>query len=90
LDWYLVVRENGNLLGMLAWDDMKFVARISGTIDANKSFHVEAKEIGVASRAGVVDGQFGHDGWITANIKGPHVDCKDIRVPWFRPTLQKL
>jgi hypothetical protein len=90
LDWYLVVRENGKLLGMLAWDDLKSVARISGTIDANKSFHVDAKEIGVAGRAAVVDGQFGRDGWITANIKGPHVDCKDVHVPWFRPTLQKL
>jgi hypothetical protein len=65
------------------------VARLSGTIDAKKSFHMDATAIGVPGRTVAVDGQFGRDGWITANIKGPNVDCKNIRVPLFKPTVQK-
>jgi hypothetical protein len=89
LDWYLVVRENGKLLGMVGWNDMRSVARLAGTIDAKKSFHVSATEIGATGKTVAVDGQFGRDGWITANVKGPDVDCKNIRVPWFRPMVQK-
>jgi hypothetical protein len=89
LDWFLVVRESGNLLGMVGWNDMRLVARLSGTIDAKKSFHMDATEIGVTGKTVAVDGQFGRDGWITANIKGPDIDCKNIRVPLFRPMVQK-
>jgi hypothetical protein len=89
LDWYLVVRENGKLLGVVAWNDMSSVARLSGTIDAKKSFHMDATAIGVTGRTVAVDGHFGRDGWITANIKGADIDCKNIRVPLFRPMVQK-
>lgn len=89
LDWYLVVRENGKLMGVVAWNDLRSVARLSGTIDAKKSFHMDATAFGASGRAVAVDGQFGRDGWLTANIKGSDVDCKNIRVPLFRPMVQK-
>jgi hypothetical protein len=89
LDWYLVVRQSGKLLGMVGWNDMTSVARLSGTIDAKKSFHMDVTAIGVTGKTGRVDGEFGRDGWITVNIKGPDVACKNIRVPWFTPRVQK-
>ena len=42
-----MVRENGKLLGVVAWNDMNSVARLSGTIDPKKSFHMDATAIGI-------------------------------------------
>ena len=88
LDWYLVVRENRQVVGMVGWNDMKSVARMSGAIAVNNSFHLNATLIGEPDKTAVVDGKFDRNGWITADIKGPDVDCK-IQVPLFKPTVRK-
>jgi hypothetical protein len=82
LDWHLVVGPNNTLSGMVAWDDMKMMARATGTLDMSKrTFMLTAKEVGGEGRTAMVDGTVRMDGWFIANISGPGVACKEIKVP---------
>lgn len=87
LDWHVVVGANNALSGMIAWDDMKSMARATGSIGSNKTFHMDAKEVG-GTKTATIDGQVGSDGWLTANIMGQGIDCKGIKVAIWRPTSQ--
>jgi hypothetical protein len=84
LDWHVVAGANGALSGMISWDDMKAMARASGTANVQaRTFQMNATEVGGQGRTATVDGTIRQDGWLIANIKGPNVDCKGIAVPWF-------
>src|SRR5438309_2241879 len=57
LDWHIVVEPNGVLAGMIAWDDMKTLARATGTIDQeNHTFSMLTKEMGGQTRTATIDG----------------------------------
>lgn len=87
LDWHVVAAGDGSLSGMIAWDDMKAIARVSGTVNASaKTFQMTAKEVGGQGRTATVTGNLRSDGWMVANIKGPNVNCQGINVPWFVPS----
>jgi len=87
LDWHVVVAGNDTLTGMIAWDDMKAMARASGTVNMSaKTFQMTAKEVGGQGRTATIDGQVRSDGWLVANIKGPNINCQGINVPWFVPS----
>jgi hypothetical protein len=88
LDWHVVVGANNTLGGMIAWDDMKAMASVSGSVTANRTFTMTAKEVGGQGRTATVTGQVRGDGWLTANVKGPNIDCQGINVPWFTPPPQ--
>jgi hypothetical protein len=83
LDWHVVVGANNALTGMISWDEMKSMAKVSGAIGADRTFKMSATEVGGAGRTAAVDGQVRADGWLVANIKGPNVDCKGIAVPFY-------
>jgi hypothetical protein len=84
LDWHIVVEPNGVLAGMIAWDDMKTMARATGRINReNRTFSMIAKEIGGQTRTATIDGQIEDNGWITAKIKGPQGTCNALVVPIF-------
>ena len=87
LDWHVVLEAGGTLAGMISWDGMKSVARVDGSIDmTTRKFQMGAKEIGGQGRTATIDGIVRPDnGWLTANIKGPNVNCQGISVPWFTP-----
>ena len=85
LDWHVVVSNDHTLSGMIAWDNMKSMARVEGPITAEKTFHLDAKEIGGAGKTAVVDGKL-IPGWLLASIKGPGFDCKDIQIAVWRPS----
>jgi hypothetical protein len=85
LDWHVVMSDDHTLLGMIAWDNMKAMARVEGPITAEKTFHLDAKEIGGAGKTAVVDGKL-IPGWLLASIKGPGIDCKDIQIAVWRPS----
>ncbi len=88
LDWHVVVGANNTLGGMIAWDDMKAMASVSGSITPDKHFTLTAKEVGGEGRTASVTGSFRGDGWLIANVKGPKIECNGIEVPWFvRPPL---
>jgi hypothetical protein len=86
LDWHLVVGEDNALTGMLAWDDMKSMAKVTGKIGPDRTFKLTATRVLGPSQGGAtITGQVGTDGWLLADIHGPKVNCPGIKVPWFVP-----
>jgi len=84
LDWHVVAGSNGALSGMIAWDDMKAMARASGTASAGK-VQMTATEVGGQNRTANISGTVRPDGWLTVNITGPNVSCQNINVPFYTP-----
>jgi hypothetical protein len=80
-----MVGANNTLSGMLAWDDMKAMAHVTGSVAPSRSFTMTAKEVGGQGRTANITGQVRPDGWLVANIKGPKIECNGITVPWYAP-----
>ena len=58
LDWHIVVEPNDILAGLIAWDDMKTMARATGRVDRpNHTFTMTAVEMGGQGRTATVDGK---------------------------------
>lgn len=86
LDWHVVASGDGSLDGMIAWNDMKQMARATGKVNMqSRTFQMSAKEVGGQGRTATVTGSVRQDGYLVANIKGPNVNCQNITVPWFQP-----
>jgi hypothetical protein len=82
LDWHVVVGPNNTLSGMIAWDDMKMMARASGSLDMSaRTFKLEAKEVGGQGKTAMIDGTVRQDGWFIAHIAGSGVECREVKVP---------
>ena len=81
LDWHIVSGADGQLQGMISWNDMKSMAHATGTIDQSRNFKMTATEVGGAERTATVTGKAESNGFLTADIVGPGVDCKGITVP---------
>jgi hypothetical protein len=67
---------------------MKSMARATGSIGPDRTFTLNLKETGGHHNTATVTGQARSDGFLVAEIKGPHVDCKGIVVPIWRPGTQ--
>ena len=85
LDWHVTVGPNNSLSGMLAWDDMKAMAHVTGSVAPSRAFTMTANEVGGQGRTAAITGQVRPDGWLVANIKGPNIECSGITVPWYTP-----
>jgi hypothetical protein len=83
LDWHVVVGANNSLGGMVAWNGMKSMANVNGTISPNRTFTMTGKEVGGQGRTANITGQLRQDGYLIANVKGPSIECQGITVPWF-------
>jgi hypothetical protein len=83
LDWHVVVGANNALSGMIAWDDMKAMASVSGSLTPDRTFSMTAKEVGGQGRTAMVSGTLRTDGYLIATVKGPKIECDNITVPWF-------
>jgi hypothetical protein len=87
LDWHIVAGENGALSGMISWNDMKTMARVTGTTNAEHQFSMTATELSGEGRTATITGQRRpRDGWLIADVNGPGVACKQIEVPIFHPS----
>lgn len=84
LDWHVTVEPDGKLVGFVAWDAMKHMARLDGAMSKNGSFDMNAQEVGGATRKAVVKGAAAGD-YITMSIDGSGTGCdKQIfQVPRF-------
>ena len=72
---------------MIAWDDMKTMARATGRVNRqSNTFAMKAVEMGGQGRMATVDGQIGENGTIVANIKGPNVACNSVIVRVYVPS----
>jgi hypothetical protein len=85
LDWHVTVGDNNTLSGMLAWNDMKAMAAVTGSVTPARTFTMTAKEVGGQGRTANIPGQVRADGWLVASIKGPKIECNGITVPWYNP-----
>jgi hypothetical protein len=81
LDWHVVQGAGGSLSGMIAWDDMKSMARATGTV-VNQQVKMTATEVGGQNRTATVDGR-ATPGGFAVNIKGPNFECKGITIPFY-------
>ena|SRR5579863_3905713 len=83
LDWHIVA-TGSDLNGMIAWDNMKAMARATGTLNLDaKTFQMTAKEVGGQERTATISGSVQPSGYLVANINGPNVSCKNVTVQWF-------
>jgi hypothetical protein len=85
LDWHLVVQPNYTVSGMVGWQNMQSVARVSGSMNAQaKTYQLTAQEVG-GNRTATISGTIIAPDHITANIKGPGVDCQGLDIWAYTP-----
>ncbi|HEY0182635.1 MAG TPA: hypothetical protein VGC09_07480 [Rhodopila sp.] len=84
MDWHIVLQPDNTLVGFIAWDEMKHLAKVSGTLETGRIFHLAAVEQGGAERTGTVKGQV-EDTFIVASLDGTRTGCdnQQISVPYF-------
>jgi hypothetical protein len=59
LDWHITVGKDDSLNGLVAWDQGKHVARLAGSINKDRSFAMNAEEVGAAGKKAMVKGTAG-------------------------------
>jgi hypothetical protein len=84
LDWHIVLEPNGILAGMISWNGMKTMARVTGTVNQRShTFTMVAKEMEGQARNAKVKGQIREDGLIIAHIEGPRGTCDAVIAPSY-------
>jgi hypothetical protein len=83
----MVLQSGGALSGLIAWNNMQSVARVSGSVNLQtRAFQATATEVGGRGRTATITGNVDtNTGALTADIQGPNVNCQGVRVPWFSP-----
>ncbi len=100
MKWHIVATAGGVLSGTIAWDDMKVVARVAGTIEPlvkaerfgkplggnsqDRTFQLIATEARGSGRLANITGTIWHNGWLTATIQGSGMACQNIKVQWLQ------
>ncbi len=84
MDWHIVLGPDNSLVGFVAWDGMKHFAKVAGTLQTGRTFHLNAAEEGGQQRKGTVSGQV-EDTFIVASLTGTKTGCdnQQISVPYF-------
>jgi hypothetical protein len=83
LDWHVVVGEDNKRSGMVAWNNMKSMAKVTGQIAQDWTFTMNGRRAtGRQEGAVLITGKLRADGWLSANIEGPNIKCQGIAVPW--------
>lgn len=84
LDWHITVEPSGVLSGLIAWDNLKSIARAAGTVDRqSRTFSMTATEIGGRARKAKIDGHIRGDGSMVATLRGERINCSAIVVPSY-------
>jgi len=85
LDWHIVVQPDYTVSGMVGWQNMQLIARVSGAMNPqSKTFQLTAKEAG-GNRTATISGTIIAPNHITANIKGSGVDCQGLDIWAYTP-----
>ena len=83
LDWHILVGQNNTLSGIIAWNDMRSMAKATGSISPDGDVHITAKEQGGQGRTATITGKLRQDGWIFADVNGPGIKCKNVAVSYY-------
>ena len=86
LDWHVITGIKGSLSGIIAWDNMRSIARVRGNIALDRSFEMSAIEMGGAQRRAVITGHVLPDGKMTADLKAPKIECHGIVATVWQPS----
>jgi hypothetical protein len=86
VDWE-VTRVGNELRGSIAWDDMRHLATLEGTMGSNGNFALNLKEVVGGNRTGTITGQVRKDGWLFVKLQGTGSGCdgQDVTIPIWRP-----
>ena len=85
LDWHVITGIKGTLGGIIAWNDMRSIARVRGHIALDRTFQMTATEIGGAQRRAVITGHVLPDGKMAADLKAPKIECHGIVATVWQP-----
>ena len=86
LDWYLVVTPDNSVTGMIGWQGMQLLVRVTGTVDLEKkTFTLTGIEQGGGGRTATIEGEILSRNHLLAHIKAPeaNIDCPNVSV-WGR------
>ncbi len=87
LDWHIVVKPDYSVTGMIGWQNMEMVARVSGTINPQaKTYQLTAREAGGSNRTATISGNIISPDQISANVTGPGVNCQNLLVWAWTPS----
>jgi hypothetical protein len=75
----------GTLGGIIAWNDMRSIARVRGHIALDRTFQMTATEMGGAQRRAVITGRVLPDGKMVADLKAPKIECHGIVATVWQP-----
>jgi hypothetical protein len=82
LDWHITLEPDDTLNGFVAWDRGQHVARLAGSIKKDRSFEMEAQEVGGAGRKAVVKGSAaGTNISVVINGSGTPCDGAYLNIP---------
>ena len=74
LDWHITVGKDDSLIGFVAWDQGKHMARLAGSIKKDRTFEMAAEEVGGAGRKATVKGSAGGN-TINVMVSGSGTAC---------------
>jgi hypothetical protein len=77
LDWQINVGADNSLTGFVAWDHEQHVAKLVGSIKKDRTFEMEAQEVGGAGRKATVKGSAGGNN-ISISISGIENPCDGV------------
>jgi len=82
LDWHVILTPDNRISGFVAWDNMQHMALLNGTMEQNRSFAINVKEVAGTGRSGVVKGAATGD-YINASLEGSGTACdgKPLEIP---------
>jgi hypothetical protein len=80
LDWHITVEPNDALIGFVAWDRGHHIARLEGQLNKDRSFEMDAVEVGGAQRKATVKGTAGGS-YINVAIYNSGTPCDGINLP---------
>jgi hypothetical protein len=81
LDWHITVENDNSLMGFVAWDQGKHIAKLAGSINKERNFEMNAEEVGTGKKAMVK----GSAGGTTINVQisnsGSACDGVNLTIP---------
>ena len=82
LDWHPVVAPDNTVTGIIGWQNMQLLVRVTGTMDLEtKTFTLTGKEQG-GGRTATIEGEILARNHLLAHIKAPeaNIDCPNVNV----------
>jgi hypothetical protein len=79
MDWHITLGPDDSLVGFVAWDQGKHMAKLAGAIKKDRSFEMDAQEVGGQARKATVKGTAGGDN-INVQISGSGTPCDGTNI----------